>query len=54
MSWTGLDYEIGSSTLDPSYWDAIEAGYDYDVLKKELRHDNPIWSVLKDEFQKNR
>jgi len=50
MAWTGLDYEIGTSPDPAGYWGKIENGADYNTLKNDLRHDNPIWSVIQNEF----
>jgi hypothetical protein len=50
MAWTGLDFELGSQPVDSAYWHAIDSGADYNLLKKKMRHDNPIWSVITNEF----
>lgn len=46
MSWTGLDYEMGGTPVDWTYWTALENGEDYHDLQADMRHDNPIWTVL--------
>jgi endoglucanase len=48
--WTGLDYEMGTSTrVPPGYWEAIERGADPETLKRRV--DSPLWQVLKREFR---
>ncbi len=47
--WTGLDYEMGTSTeVPPGYWEAIENGADPETLKHRV--DSPLWQVLAREF----
>jgi hypothetical protein len=48
-AWGGLDYELGTGPLGGKYWEATEQGVDPETLKQ--RHDNPLWSVLRREFQ---
>ena len=50
--WTGLDYELGDAPIDSSYWVDIEKGIDYDILKAKLRCNNPIWTIIQNEFKK--
>lgn len=50
MSWTGLDYELGSKPVPAWYWDSIDKGADYNALKEQLRLDNSIWSLIQSEF----
>jgi hypothetical protein len=51
MAWTGLDYEMGPEPDPAGYWEAVENGADYNLLKNDLRHDNPLWSVIRNEFK---
>ncbi len=48
-SWGGLDYELGSENLGTEFWQAVERGEDPEKYKN--RHDNPIWNVLKEQFE---
>jgi endoglucanase len=49
-AWTGLDYEIGTEPDPAGYWEKVENGADYNMLKNDLRHENPLWSVIQKEF----
>ena len=51
MSWTGLDYELGSNPVIPEYWEEIDKGVSYNILKEKLRCNNPIWNILSSEFK---
>lgn len=48
-TWSGMDYELGSAAIDPRIWQAEERKEDVEIYKK--RTDNPLWRVIKDEFQ---
>jgi hypothetical protein len=50
MAWTGLDYEIGTAPEPAGFSKAVENGADYNMLKNDLRRDNPLWSVIQNEF----
>lgn len=48
--WGGLDYELGDNPkLGWKFWQAVESGEDADAYKN--RHDNPIWEVIRREFE---
>ncbi len=46
--WDGYDYEVGTGGLGWAYWKAKEAGENPEVPRK----DNPLFSIIKREFQK--
>jgi hypothetical protein len=48
--WDGMDYELGVEKLDWKYWQGREEGKAHEQLIR--RHDNPLWQVLKKQFEK--
>ena len=46
-----MDFELGTEKLDWKYWEAREAGKTHEELIE--RKDNPLWNVIKREFQKD-
>lgn len=47
--WGGMDYELGTGRMGGAYWEAVEQGEDPEDYKR--RGDNPLWDVIKREFQ---